>query len=495
MLDADNLPDQQPLSAQLCIVGGGAAGVAVALGLVGSGIRVLLLEAGNNHTPAAGSAPQADGATTGGIRGIRRGVRCQRLSANEFSERPHIPDSGWPVTAEAMAPYYARALELCESPASGFSARHDEITLSAPLLSGLQAEPFAANTLDRYAAPETLAQRYQKRLAAARNLCRIGHARVVAIGLDASGRRVERLTVRTPGQRTLHVRADIVVLAAGALESVRLLLGSRDQQSAGIGNGYGNVGRYCMSPLRGSIGTVRLHQAPVAIWHGPRNRQRSRRPLVLSAETQQRLRLPAFVMRLRPITDDDFIAAALARLGNRQRPARGSGYGHGFRVNWNAEHFPASDCRMLPGEARDDSGLPTISLDWRTGEAEIDGIRRVLGLFDEVLRTSSAGRFDHDSGGLATLMNTGDQPAGPIVGGLRMGESPRNSVADADGRVHGIDNLYVTGAAVFPTSGLDNPLLTVAALGLRLAEHLKALEPGRTSVVSSPKPARGGGSR
>jgi choline dehydrogenase-like flavoprotein len=39
--------------------------------------------------------------------------------------------------------------------------------------------------------------------------------------------------------------------------------------------------------------------------------------------------------------------------------------------------------------------------------------------------------------------------------------------------VHGMENLYVTGASVFPTAGFANPTLTIVALALRLAEHLK----------------------
>ena len=54
---------------------------------------------------------------------------------------------------------------------------------------------------------------------------------------------------------------------------------------------------------------------------------------------------------------------------------------------------------------------------------------------------------------------------------------------DADGRVHGIANLYVAGSSVFPTSGSANPTLTIVALALRLAEHVnRTLSEGRQSV-------------
>jgi choline dehydrogenase-like flavoprotein len=54
-----------------------------------------------------------------------------------------------------------------------------------------------------------------------------------------------------------------------------------------------------------------------------------------------------------------------------------------------------------------------------------------------------------------------------------MGSDPRSSVVDADCRVHDVHNLYVAGAAVFPTSGQANPTLTLVALALRLAGELR----------------------
>ncbi len=325
MLDANNLPDQQQLTTQVCIVGAGAAGIALAMEFIGTGVQVLVLEAGGFDSAAeasatmdtvnpARSAQRPDCATSAASGpASRRGVRCRPLSGPELAARAHIPDSGWPIEAEALAPCYSRAIGLCESGASAFSARHDAITLSQPLIAGLGTEPFSAGLLDQYAPPDRIVRRYGLRLAAAGNICVIGNAQVTALHLDASGQTIERLSVRTSGQRRLTVRAQTVVLAAGSRETARLLLASRDVQRDGIGNALGNVGRYCMSPLRGTIGIVRLMQAPVAIWHGPRNRPRSRRPLLLGAEAQRQFRLPAFAMRLRPIPPDDLITAALVR--------------------------------------------------------------------------------------------------------------------------------------------------------------------------------------
>jgi choline dehydrogenase-like flavoprotein len=54
-----------------------------------------------------------------------------------------------------------------------------------------------------------------------------------------------------------------------------------------------------------------------------------------------------------------------------------------------------------------------------------------------------------------------------------MHADPRQGVVDANARVHGTSNVYVAGSSVFPTGGYANPTLTIVALSIRLADHLR----------------------
>jgi len=54
-----------------------------------------------------------------------------------------------------------------------------------------------------------------------------------------------------------------------------------------------------------------------------------------------------------------------------------------------------------------------------------------------------------------------------------MSRDPRQGVVDDQGRMHGVANLYVAGSSVFPTGGIANPTLTIVALAIRLADHLR----------------------
>lgn len=60
------------------------------------------------------------------------------------------------------------------------------------------------------------------------------------------------------------------------------------------------------------------------------------------------------------------------------------------------------------------------------------------------------------------------------MGGARMSATPETGVVDGDCKVHGVDNLYVAGSAVYPTGGHANPTVNIVQLALRLAKHLTA---------------------
>ena len=70
------------------------------------------------------------------------------------------------------------------------------------------------------------------------------------------------------------------------------------------------------------------------------------------------------------------------------------------------------------------------------------------------------------------------------LGTTRMHPDPARGVVDADARVHGLANLFVGGGSVFPTGGYINPTLTIAALTLRLADHVRAHLERQTTVTT-----------
>ncbi len=110
--------------------------------------------------------------------------------------------------------------------------------------------------------------------------------------------------------------------------------------------------------------------------------------------------------------------------------------------------------------------MPQVRLHWRWRAEDEASRRRVLRIVAGELH--GVGRVEQADEGLP------DPHAHHHAGTTRMHPDPRESVADADGRIRGLENLYVTGNSVFPTAGFANPTLTIVALALRLGDHLAA---------------------
>jgi choline dehydrogenase-like flavoprotein len=144
-----------------------------------------------------------------------------------------------------------------------------------------------------------------------------------------------------------------------------------------------------------------------------------------------------------------------------------------FRVRSYAEQTPNPDSRITLSNRRDALGRQRIRVDWRLSELDLQSIRRAHQILATAVQQAGIGEFtvalDDTSGWRSQIMSGYHH-----MGTTRMHVDPRRGVVDADSRVHGMSNLFVTGSSVFPTSGYQNPTLTVVALAIRLADHLKA---------------------
>jgi choline dehydrogenase-like flavoprotein len=146
-----------------------------------------------------------------------------------------------------------------------------------------------------------------------------------------------------------------------------------------------------------------------------------------------------------------------------------------FSLDFHAEQQPNPSSRVMLDSTLDPLGLPRVRVDWRYTEGDVDTVTRALSLLAEEFRRSGVGRLDYDPRTVELEMTRYGAYGGHHIGTARMGSDPRSSAVDDQCRVHGVGNLYVAGAATFPTSSQANPTLTIVALALRLAAHLKAL--------------------
>jgi choline dehydrogenase-like flavoprotein len=515
--DARTLPDQQAIEADVGIIGAGPAGITLARELAGRGLQICLLESGGFELERATQGLN-EGVNTGhayypldvtrlryfGGTSNHWGGMSAPLSPLDFAARDWIPYSGWPFGRDALEPYYQQAQQICDlGPFDYDPARWREVAGTSALPLGGDAF-FAA--IAQYSPPTRFGPKYKEQLSQAPDVRVLLHANVLELVTNAEASRVEAVRVATLTGKSFIGRMRSYVLATGGLENPRLLLLSNAAQPAGLGNAHDLTGRFFMEHPGCACGTflpsdphldLRLYDREFVRRPGVR----ARAFLALSEPMQRRHRLPDAAVFLTPTYRQSEGLAALKALLGRQRATDpdasfmdhlatvvsdldGIG-GEAYRrllggtkaiqvaevyVNWEQAPDPASRVSLI--DARDAFGQNRIALNWVVPSSGKDTVLKVLDLLAAELGRSGLGRLrilpDADAWFAATDGNHHH------LGTTRMDPDPTRGVVDADCRVHGVDNLFVAGSSVFPTAGYINPTLTLVALTLRLAGHLKS---------------------
>jgi len=280
--DADTIGQGTCLRADVCVVGGGAAGISLALALAGQGLSIILLESGRMgedaatqalyhgevaderlHSPADKYRQRRLGGSTG-----TWGGRSMPFDPLDFETRAQVPHSGWPISYDDLLPFYPQANALAEAGRFAYDADAALGAAAPPMVRGFASEVVRTNGLERFSCPTNFGTRYERRLRVAPDLQVLLGANVTAIGLEADGRSVRDVAVATLAGRRFRVAARATVLATGGLETARLLLASRDVAAQGIGNEHDVVGRYYQCHIAGNVGTLVFNGRPQDVRHG-----------------------------------------------------------------------------------------------------------------------------------------------------------------------------------------------------------------------------------
>lgn len=510
ILDARSLPPGTTIDADIVIVGGGAAGITIARELAGTAHRVVVLESGGFEFAAETQALYAGEVVDdrydpldatrlryfGGSTNHWEG-NCRPLDAIDFEPRPWVPHSGWPFRRDELVPYYRRAEVICETGPfdyddSRWPGRGDDAPLAF--------DPRRVETgIYRRGPPTRFGQKYRDGLMRTENVVVYLQANVVEIEADAAARQVTGLRLATLAGTTFRVTGRRYVLACGAVENARLLLLSDRVQRGGLGNGNDLVGRFFtdhrllassrLAPSNPDV-PVRAYDTDrqaYGILTLPADVQRREELLNLTVVLQAVGRRSAGVASLRSIADavgrgdlpDDLGAHVANVAGDIDGVGRvlfrklfGGRAPVGFlNFHTRIEPAPNPDNRITLGAARDRFGLRQVRLDWRLGARELGSIRRAHELIGLEAGRAGIGRVQVDVSDETWLSRS--IISGHHIGTLRMHADAKQGVVDADCRVHGIENLYVAGSAVFPTAGCSNPTLTLVALALRTVDRLK----------------------
>lgn len=487
-LDAHTLKETT-LKADICIAGGGAAGMTLALDLRASGQSVILLESGGFRREAETqrlSDGRMIGINTWNLRSMR--VRalggatghwegwCRPLMPQDFEIRDYVPNSGWPIRYDDLLPWYARACETLEIGAFQWDAEARAKAMGTGVLATGTA---IDHRYYQFSPPTRFARVYGGALEKAENVRVIAHANVADIRLDGDRGRVESFTCRTLAKTEFHVHANRYVLALGGIENARVLLAARSQQPEGVANGYDVVGRYFMEHPHyyGSIGIVHFAELVRTFYSAmPSDLKRANGTSVrvmgalgLAADVARSERLLNFSAAFHPIKEGGE-TSVLPPASAQALLTRGRGAHQEAQLAIRAEQSPLADSRVLLTDEVDPLGMPRVAVDWRIAREDDLQLHRGLVILGRELGASGIARawIPGDS----SRFRWRPSPGGHHLGTTRMGADPAASVVDADCRTHQVENLYIAGSSVFPTGGEANPTLTIVALAHRLADTL-----------------------
>jgi choline dehydrogenase-like flavoprotein len=520
--DLRNTEHGTTFECDVCIIGAGAAGITIARQFIGRATSVILVESGGLEFEEATQQLYAfENAGLPRVRDTRYRYfggttnawdgRCAPLSATDFAPRPWVAHSGWPLTARDLNPYHDAAHAECGLRLSEYTARPGaDYGIELPALERARVQPhFWQFNPD---GPLRFGVAHRTAFAESRNVRVLLHANATNLQAAPNGGAVEFVDIRTLEGVAGRIRARFVVLCCGGVENARLLLLSNTVAARGLGNGRDLVGRFLMDhPRRASAELVaRDDFAFQDLFAGYRHRSGAR--LLLGVELGPDLMARQELLNCGALffgTDDESSGtlALLRLLGRRGADDRRSGMAQDIQrvmadlddVVINArrrflrpdkdmvirprtttmlcdvEQAPNPESRVTLTRERDALGLPKARLDWRVTDQERRTIR--------ALTIAVAQEFGRLNLARVKLADWLDDQSGPPsyheshhhMGTTRMAASPSSGVVSPDARVFGMDNLYVAGSSVFPTSGHVNPTLTIVMLSLRLADHLSPL--------------------
>lgn len=266
-------------------------------------------------------------------------------------------------------------------------------------------------------------------------------------------------------QGDLHrVQAAQIVLCAFAVQNARILLNSKtSEHPEGLANGSGTVGRYLMThPAKVICG---LFEAETQPYLGATGGQ-----LICHDHYQQKRNGSAFgsyqwliANAARP---NDLTGIATTRpdiTGADLKPFMQRAARHFGHMNFVGEDIALPNNRIELSNQKDRYGVPLA----RTEHSITNETRALVdrGTAEGLAIFKAAGAEETWTGPLFGMH---------IMGGTVMGDDARQSVCDKFGRCHELDNLYVAGPGLFPSSGAVNPTFSIHALALRTVEHLLA---------------------
>jgi len=484
------------LSADIVIVGAGAAGIAIAQALHARKKDILLVEGGSFDIEDDAQRlfdVQTIGEPIRGVEGRYRVFggttvawtgRSARLDPIDLAKRDWIAESGWPISYRALADHYPVAAALV-----GLEGAWDDEPAQFARLRAMPGRPsdvepylwrfhsFRRGTFQHFG------EMVYRAFASPGGPRVLLEANLVGMSARAERGEVDALEFIGRDGKTVRVEGRRFILCCGGIENARLMLNVAANRPALLAAASPALGRYFMqhprAPTARIVADARQADGLQRLFNYFRRPGRHHESGFALSEVAQRrdaLLQASAVLRYAPRTANlrpDRALTALMQSASGRQPSL---YRPDIALHVDIEQVPDPDSRIMLTEERDAIGLRKAAIDWR--------------IHRDDRRTATA--MTHAAGSWIAQLGLGTAcplPDLEVTGGLtgeymlesfhhlgttRMSAQPGTGVVDPDLRVHGVDNLYLCGGSVLPTGGHANPTLTILALAIRLADHLSS---------------------
>jgi len=495
-----------------CVVGSGIGGTVLADVLKNSNVAVI--EAGNfKHNKQSADRYISTGRpfrlttttsiSVGGTSNLWHGV-LSNLDNIDFQKRSWIPNSGWPISLETLRPFYKRSLQF-------FGLNKPEYLYNEYLNDVLELE------LKRIKHdPEIIKNKLflqNKQLISLKNhLKKIGSNKKLSLDLyynfdvkevNLKGEKVKSIIGFNTAGKKISLSADVFILCCGALETPRILFNSKSLYQNNDFNNHDILGRFLMDHPMGNLYQVKFPtplSAPIYSDFEYKKNQKIKSGFVFSNDFQESHRLanhnfflrPSFIEGINNESESIKLAMLTFKDGNIDLKKIFSlirnpnavfqilVYKFSLRVLYRyadvffvTEQIPHRKSFVkLSGSQSDSYGYSKLEVNWKLTKYDIENVKKCFELNKHALRLNNF-KSTHQMNDInweTTLTS-----AAHHVGTARMGTSMKNGVVDRNLKVFGTSNLFISDGSVFTTSGNVNSGLTIAALSLRLGEHLISL--------------------
>ncbi len=498
------------IKTKICVIGTGVGGGTVAKKLQELGADFIIIEAGGvsgestivqkNHIGRDFGIRRTTSIQLGGTSNLWHGV-LSPLDKIDFKKRDWIPHSGWPIKLDDLKPYYIEAAKLLG--VDNFEYFFAE-SLTPDLTEKLNELKFNREYLDNKLFQQPLPTINFKHIV--REITKNSdnqhcyyNAAALELLTNDSGNNVTKLLVGTQNKHQFYIEAEQFILAAGTLETPRLLLNSKTVVKSGLGNKGDNVGRYLADHPMGNLCQLEFSNPQKAHIYSDYKFCRNikiKSGFVLAKNLQHEKKLPNHSFFLRPsfikgindesekvklsllafkdkgVTFNDFLRVITNLNTIRQILA----YKFSLDVTYKyadlffvTEQLPNPDSRVTLSTKNDRFGYPIADINWQLMPEDIDSMKVWFKLLltncfpkEYYHFTHTLDDFDWDNILTSAIHH---------VGTARMADNENEGVVDKNQRVFGQDNLYICDGSIFSTAGSANVSFTTSALACRLAHY------------------------